>query len=319
MANPHIVKPAGVWRSVYELTDPGEFGKAVAGATLKVDFLARQQAAANIERFLGVDWAIDSYKAGVKARMYGELLPQQVMMCLVLHRGMRQYGIEVEAGYLLCNPPGVPLDGYFSPGFVGISACVPLDVWEECRLISGCTREQMTGFHAIPLPPEVFRELRALHATTRYCLMGREAGCIKPAVTGARLARAVAMAAWEHVGRQRAVENSPRNRFRLARRAEAWMRERIGEPFSMPEVCLALRVSRRELEYAFHTAFGESPRAFLESLRMNAVKAALRRADEETSVTEIALTHGINHLGRFSARYRLLFDEPPSETLRRGR
>lgn len=96
------------------------------------------------------------------------------------------------------------------------------------------------------------------------------------------------------------------------------MRERTGEPFSMPEVCLALRVSRRELEYAFHTAFDESPRSFLESLRMNAVQAALLRAEERASVTEVALAHGFNHLGRFSTRYRLMFDEQPSETLRSG-
>ncbi len=33
---------------------------------------------------------------------------------------------------------------------------------------------------------------------------------------------------------------SPRNRFRLARRAEALMRERMGEPLCVPNVCVAL-------------------------------------------------------------------------------
>ena len=119
-----------------------------------------------------------------------------------------------------------------------------------------------------------------------------------------------------------AVKTTPprdplRNRTRLARRAEAWMREHLADPVRLPEVCLALRVSRRELEYAFRTTFDQSPRNFLHTLRLNATRRALLRSGGRTPILEIALDYGITHPGRFAADYRALFGERPSETLRR--
>ena len=46
---------------------------------------------------------------------------------------------------------------------------------------------------------------------------------------------------------------------------------------------------------------------------------ALRRAQPEESVTEIAMSWGFSHMGRFSVEYRKRFGEPPSDTLRRVR
>jgi AraC-like DNA-binding protein len=312
--------PDGVRHFVYELSDPGEFTNAVAGATLKVDFLGPQQTVARIERFAGEGWAIDSYTAGVKARLCGPLLPSLVSICLVLRSGVfREYGVEAEEGYLLCNPPGVPIDGYFAPGLLAMSVSIPVELWEESRLVSGCTLDRMAGFQAIPLPPKVFRKVRARYLAAKSCLLDKDPQYFGRESMGESLAKELATLAWEHVARQRPIDGSPRNRFRLARRAETWMRDRMMESLSVPEVCLALGVSRRELEYAFQTAFGESPRDFLESLRMNAARNALRRAGEAASVTETALAHGLNHLGRFSARYHFLFGERPSETIRPAR
>ena len=305
----------GFQRFVYRLFDPGEFGCAVAGATLQVDFLARQVSAASIERFVGEDWALDTYDAGVKARMYGPLLPGRVSLCLMLRDEVSsQYGLDLGEGCLLCNPPGVPIDGFIAPGFRAVATSVPLWMWEECRRLAGCRVEELIGFQVIPLPPGVYAELRGMHAEAWRCLQERDEGCMAPELAGLRLSRALATAAWEHAARQRRIAWSPRNRFRLARRAEGLMRERLGEPLCVPNVCLAMGVSRRELEYAFQTAFGESPRAFLESLRMTAVRRALVRSGGGRSVTDVALACGFSHLGRFSTRYRALFGESPSET-----
>jgi transcriptional regulator GlxA family with amidase domain len=58
---------------------------------------------------------------------------------------------------------------------------------------------------------------------------------------------------------------------------------------------------------------------YLRNARFEKAREALRRARPEESVTEIAMTLGFSHMGRFSVEYRRRFGERPSETLRRSR
>ena len=97
------------------------------------------------------------------------------------------------------------------------------------------------------------------------------------------------------------------------------MRQHLSDSVSIPEVCLAMNISRRELEYAFRATFDSSPWEFLQKLRLNAVYRQLRSdaLDYPGRITDAAMAYGINHLGRFPAQYRELFGERPSETLRR--
>ena len=126
----------------------------------------------------------------------------------------------------------------------------------------------------------------------------------------------IATAAWELKEPIGWPRDSLRNRVRLALRAEEWMRGHLHEPVQMPQVCHAMRVSRRELEYAFRCTFNESPRSYLEALRLNAVRRTLRHADHyHDTVIHIAHAHGITHFGRFAKAYRNLFGENPNSTL----
>ena len=58
------------------------------------------------------------------------------------------------------------------------------------------------------------------------------------------------------------------------------------------------------------------PLAWLNVLRLNAVRRSLKTAD---SVTEAATQFGFWHFGHFSSGYQLLFGELPSSTLARYR
>jgi AraC family ethanolamine operon transcriptional activator len=92
----------------------------------------------------------------------------------------------------------------------------------------------------------------------------------------------------------------------------------LEETFQVDDVCLALHVSRRELEYAFRSILDQSPKAHLQTLRLNAIRRAMLHVEQgEVSVIDIAQSHGMTHLGRFAAHYRTLFGESPSSTLRR--
>ncbi|HWM29988.1 MAG TPA: helix-turn-helix domain-containing protein, partial [Woeseiaceae bacterium] len=102
--------------------------------------------------------------------------------------------------------------------------------------------------------------------------------------------------------------------FSMARRAERFMREQIAAPLCIDEVCIALRVSRRYLEYAFSDAFGTSPSRYLRLLRLHEVRRRLKALGVQTTVTREALSFGFNHLGLFSVQYKKAFGESPSTT-----
>lgn len=95
---------------------------------------------------------------------------------------------------------------------------------------------------------------------------------------------------------------------------------RTADPTSLtiPELSVAAGISIRNLEYAFRDAFDLTPSAYLRLQRFHAARRHLAIAvAEEKTVAYIAYEHGFNHLGRFSAQYRRLFGELPSNTLAR--
>ena len=56
---------------------------------------------------------------------------------------------------------------------------------------------------------------------------------------------------------------------------------------------------------------------FLKAQRLNAAYGKLLAAEpESTSVTDVALRYGFNHLGKFAIEYKRTFRESPSKTLR---
>lgn len=302
------------------LNDPSEFGLAVSGANLAADFLAPQTAPALIEQFQSPDWALDFNKAQVKARVCGPLEPGWASLGLMRGRTASSFhGYAAEQGVLVCNPPGEGIEGRIAPGFECTAVNVPLPLWEKCRELAGASRPAFGSVEAHQLPPEIYGRidcgLRSLRESLRMAstpetmrLVAREA---------AEFTTQLATLAWQFS----AAPNLPRreslrNRTRLARRAEAWMREHLSEAVQVTDACLALRVSRRELEYAFRWTFDTSPRDFLQALRLNAVRRALQRRGSPKTVSRLALDHGITHFGRFAQHYRVLFGESPSETRR---
>ena len=112
---------------------------------------------------------------------------------------------------------------------------------------------------------------------------------------------------------------APRRGRRLARQAEALLRENLAEPPSIAVLCGALGANERTLHEAFRTHLGTTPKAYLKILRLNAAHHGLLRAAASTRVTDVALDWGFEHFGWFSQDYRRLFGEAPSETLHRAR
>jgi AraC-like DNA-binding protein len=92
------------------------------------------------------------------------------------------------------------------------------------------------------------------------------------------------------------------------------------QPGSVPvaTLCRQLRVSPGTMENAFKTVTGVTPHAFFLRRRLNHARNVLLREDPlRRKVTDIATELGFSELGRFAVRYRQMFGETPSETLKR--
>jgi AraC family ethanolamine operon transcriptional activator len=100
-------------------------------------------------------------------------------------------------------------------------------------------------------------------------------------------------------------------------KAERFIVESGVSVITIPELCMVANVSERTLEYAFRERYGLTPKAYTLIHRMNNIHKYLRRADpQNTLISEIARQYGFWHMGKFSADYKKIFGELPSETLK---
>ena len=105
-------------------------------------------------------------------------------------------------------------------------------------------------------------------------------------------------------------------RMSIIRQFEHKVRERIDTAIRIPDLCAELGVSNRVLEYLVKEDIGMTPKQYANVLRLNAVRQELLETSKENgAILDIALRHGIKHLGRFAADYRRQFGELPSRTL----
>lgn len=102
----------------------------------------------------------------------------------------------------------------------------------------------------------------------------------------------------------------------LVRRATE-IAEAFPGPIPIARLCRLLHVSPTTLENAFKKITGLTPHTFFLRRRLNRARRALLNANQlQGRVTDIALELGFTELGRFAVRYRQMFGESPSETLR---
>jgi len=75
-------------------------------------------------------------------------------------------------------------------------------------------------------------------------------------------------------------------------------------------------VSIRSLSRAFEKKYGIGPMAFVRQRRLDACYARLRSSKPgTTTVTDVAMSHGFSHVGKFAIAYKKAFGESPSASL----
>lgn len=108
----------------------------------------------------------------------------------------------------------------------------------------------------------------------------------------------------------------PTTRHTIVLRAREYMRAHVEEPLTVEDLCRALSVSRRTLQYSFQEVLQINPVSYLRAMRLNGARRMLKLADTRHSVQDIAARWGFWHLSHFATDYRRMFGELPSETLR---
>lgn len=102
---------------------------------------------------------------------------------------------------------------------------------------------------------------------------------------------------------------------RGVRRAIDYMQSHLHAPLTLADIIAASGVPGRTLLKHFKDWRGVSPMRHLRNVRLARARQALLRASADDSVTEIAMSLGFTHMGRFSLEYRRHFGERPSQTL----
>lgn len=89
-------------------------------------------------------------------------------------------------------------------------------------------------------------------------------------------------------------------------------------PLTVGDVAAAVDLSARGLQAALRRSLGQTPLAYLRSIRLDRVRIELTISDpRQTTVAEIARGWGFGHPGRFAAAYHARYGEYPGETLQR--
>lgn len=101
-------------------------------------------------------------------------------------------------------------------------------------------------------------------------------------------------------------------------RAERYVDSHLALDLSLADMVLASGTSERNLYKAFRTYRDLTPMGYLKAQRLRKARRELESSrNPNLSIAEIAMEVGLSHLGNFSADYKRMFGELPSETLRR--
>jgi AraC-like DNA-binding protein len=106
-------------------------------------------------------------------------------------------------------------------------------------------------------------------------------------------------------------------RVAAVRVCETYMREHLDKTVTLLDLSETSGLRLRSLINAFQAVTGFSPMAYFKRERLNGVRQTLQRPHQaRIRVIDVATAWGFWHMGHFTADYREMFGESPSETLR---
>lgn len=93
-------------------------------------------------------------------------------------------------------------------------------------------------------------------------------------------------------------------------RAKDLVDARYSEPITVDDLASAAGLSRAHFSRMFTRTFGESPRAYLQTRRLERAAALLRYTDR--SVADICAMVGLTSVGSFTTSFARVYGKPPA-------
>lgn len=125
-------------------------------------------------------------------------------------------------------------------------------------------------------------------------------------------------ALWNHVSEKDLPTNLTESAEDIVFKALDYARSNQAKPIHIDELVDITGVEYRTLLRAFQRYLKIGPKRYLKLRQLNLVRRELwQRRRPKMSVIDILVDHGVNEFGRFATEYKKLYDETPSETLRR--
>ncbi|MCO5065238.1 MAG: helix-turn-helix domain-containing protein [Rhizobiaceae bacterium] len=291
---------------------------------LEVDVLSSSGGLSRIHKTQSAGgWAFDTTRLNSHVRARGAFAKGHIVLLTVAQGGEADIcGVPLENGVILMLPVGAEITACIRGKVIYSASVLRADIWAEIfETATGQPGETVLSQpRARREGPEDGCAIATSLMTAQQSFEGADRHYDEMPGSYLDYLGAVALKIADTDSFGRYLNRSLRQRLKQARQGEDIIRENLNRPLPVMSICRTMGVSRRQLEYAFHTAFGVGPREYTHLLRLNESRRQLRQARTKSgTVTEIAMGVGVTHLGRFAESYRFLFGETPIQTLRGGR
>ena len=311
---------------VAEITDPTDPGGSLEALDQDLVQLERRSLRARRLAVRLVDCLVIYHSTNMRMRVRTSLQDDLLVFSAFGPRSRGTLnGVAARPDQLLVATAGSRVDIIAEPGYESVAILVP-PAFVRLPLVGwsrGATRAPLEARFlkvAEPRSSDLFEWCKRLaHLAAKHPARfapGRAAPDAARATLLRLLSAALDAAQPPRYGRG---ERTLEGHGRIVKLAEDHAAAHLGDHLYVGDLCVALGVSERTLEYAFAKVMHMSPVAFLRRLRLHRVRQALRAATRgSTTVSIEALNGGFSHFGEFSRDYKDCFGELPSETLRRG-
>jgi len=290
------------WEQMYDQLSPGRYQGSVTQCWID-DLQVIRESANQCVHQLGHSWE--------GCRTF--IVPMQ-------QQGAARFGSQlVEADVPVTLGPGQELD-FRTPRMLDVMsvAVSAASIAELSGVTEGYDLEAtLGGCHGLRPEPGKLAELRALLACV-YEVIQHTPDLLDYPEARKGLHQSILLTLFATCSSAEHPGQNPRAQLhkRVVDRAREYVLENTLEPVTIAELCEVVGVSRRTLQMCFQEIMGTNPVQYLRAIRLNRVRRDLRQNPRDgLKVQDVACHWGFWHLSSFTADYKRMFGELPSQTL----